>query len=45
MQQFSLVIHGGAGTILKEDMSPKLEQAKWWFCSGCDSGVYFYARK
>ena len=27
MQQFSLVIHGGAGTILKEDMSPALEQA------------------
>ena len=27
MQQFSLVIHGGAGTILKEDMSPELEQA------------------
>lgn len=27
MQQFSLVIHGGAGTILKEDMTPELEQA------------------
>ena len=27
MQQFSLVIHGGAGTILKADMSPELEQA------------------
>ena len=27
MQQFSLAIHGGAGTILKEDMTPDLEQA------------------
>ena len=27
MQQFSLVIHGGAGTILKADMSPALEEA------------------
>lgn len=27
MQQFSMVIHGGAGTILKEDMTPELEQA------------------
>lgn len=27
MQQFSIVIHGGAGTILKEDMTPELEQA------------------
>ncbi|HAO45564.1 MAG TPA: beta-aspartyl-peptidase [Chitinophagaceae bacterium] len=27
MQQYSLVIHGGAGTILKEDMTPELEQA------------------
>ena len=27
MQQFSLVIHGGAGTILKEDMTADLEQA------------------
>lgn len=27
MQQFSLAIHGGAGTILKEDMTPELEQA------------------
>ena len=27
MQPFSLVIHGGAGTILKEDMTPELEQA------------------
>ena len=27
MQPFSLVIHGGAGTILKEDMTPDLEIA------------------
>ncbi len=27
MQRFSIVIHGGAGTILKEDMTPALEQA------------------
>jgi beta-aspartyl-peptidase (threonine type) len=27
MQPFSIVIHGGAGTILKEDMTPELEQA------------------
>ena len=27
MQQFSIVIHGGAGTILKSDMTPELEQA------------------
>jgi L-asparaginase / beta-aspartyl-peptidase len=27
MQQFSLAIHGGAGTILKEDMTSELEQA------------------
>ena len=27
MQPFSLVIHGGAGTILKRDMTPDLEQA------------------
>ena len=27
MQPFSLVIHGGAGTILKHDMTPDLEQA------------------
>ena len=27
MQQYSIVIHGGAGTILKEDMTPELEQA------------------
>ena len=27
MQQFSIVIHGGAGTILKEDMTSELEKA------------------
>ena len=27
MQKFSLAIHGGAGTILKEDMTPDLEKA------------------
>ena len=27
MQKFSIVIHGGAGTILKEDMTPDLEKA------------------
>lgn len=27
MQQLSIVIHGGAGTILKTDMTPELEQA------------------
>ena len=27
MQPYSLVIHGGAGTILKEDMTPELEDA------------------
>ena len=27
MQKFSLAIHGGAGTILKEDMVPELEKA------------------
>ena len=27
MQTFSIVIHGGAGTILKEDMTPELEAA------------------
>ncbi len=27
MQPFSIVIHGGAGTILKEDMTPELEAA------------------
>jgi L-asparaginase / beta-aspartyl-peptidase len=27
MQRISIAIHGGAGTILKEDMSPELEEA------------------
>ncbi|MBS1741987.1 MAG: isoaspartyl peptidase/L-asparaginase [Bacteroidetes bacterium] len=27
MQKFSIVIHGGAGTILKSDMTPQLEEA------------------
>ncbi len=27
MQKFTIVIHGGAGTIVKEDMTPDLEQA------------------
>ena len=27
MSNFTIVIHGGAGTILKKDMSPELEQA------------------
>lgn len=27
MQPYSIVIHGGAGTILKEDMTPELEKA------------------
>jgi L-asparaginase / beta-aspartyl-peptidase len=27
MQKFSIVVHGGAGTILKEDMTPELEAA------------------
>lgn len=27
MSRFTLVIHGGAGTILKEDMTPELEEA------------------
>ena len=27
MQPFSIVIHGGAGTILKEEMTPELEKA------------------
>ena len=27
MQKISLAIHGGAGTILKQDMTPELEQA------------------
>ena len=27
MRRFTIVIHGGAGTILKSDMTPELEQA------------------
>jgi beta-aspartyl-peptidase (threonine type) len=27
MQKISIAIHGGAGTILKEDMTPELEEA------------------
>ena len=27
MSDFTIVIHGGAGTILKEDMTPELELA------------------
>src|SRR5690242_900763 len=27
MQRFTIVIHGGAGTILKSDMTPELEEA------------------
>ena len=27
MKPFAIVIHGGAGTILKEDMTPELEEA------------------
>ena len=27
MSHFTIVIHGGAGTILKEDMTPQLESA------------------
>lgn len=27
MQKISLAIHGGAGTIIKEDMTPELEEA------------------
>ncbi len=27
MSSFSIAIHGGAGTLLKEDISPELEQA------------------
>jgi L-asparaginase / beta-aspartyl-peptidase len=27
MQKFTIAVHGGAGTILKEDMTPELEQA------------------
>ena len=36
MQPFSIVIHGGAGTILKEDMTPELEKA---YCKGLDEAL------
>lgn len=36
MQPFSLVIHGGAGTILKEDMTPELEKA---YMDGLDEAL------
>ena len=36
MQQFSLAIHGGAGTILKEDMTAELERA---YLTGLDDAL------
>ena len=36
MQPYSLVIHGGAGTILKEDMTPELEKA---YMEGLDEAL------
>ena len=36
MQPFSIVIHGGAGTILKEDMTPELENA---YSKGLDEAL------
>ncbi len=36
MSKFTLVIHGGAGTILKEDMTPELEDA---YLEGLDESV------
>ncbi|HPH86594.1 MAG TPA: isoaspartyl peptidase/L-asparaginase [Ferruginibacter sp.] len=36
MQPFSLVIHGGAGTILKSDMTPELEKA---YIKGLDDAL------
>ncbi len=36
MQTFSIVIHGGAGTILKEDMTPELEAA---YTKGLDEAL------
>jgi L-asparaginase / beta-aspartyl-peptidase len=36
MQKFSIVIHGGAGTILKEDMTPELEAA---YTKGLDEAL------
>lgn len=36
MNRFTIVIHGGAGTILKTDMTPELEQA---YLSGLEQGI------
>ena len=36
MQKISLAIHGGAGTILKEDMTPELEKA---YLQGLDDAL------
>ena len=36
MKPFSLVIHGGAGTILKSDMTPDLEKA---YINGLDDAL------
>lgn len=36
MQKFSIAIHGGAGTIVKEDMTPGLEKA---YLKGLDSAL------
>ena len=36
MQTFSIVIHGGAGTILKEDMTPDLESA---YCTAMEAAL------
>ena len=37
MQRFSIVIHGGAGTILKEDMTPELEKA---YINGLEEAIH-----
>lgn len=36
MSDFTIVLHGGAGTILKEDMTPALEQA---YCDGLQQAL------
>ena len=36
MAKYTLVIHGGAGTILKEDMNPELEEA---YLEGLDDAL------
>ena len=36
MGRFTLVIHGGAGTILKSDMTPELEKA---YCTALAEGL------